>query len=1274
MSLKALLSFLLLAYRRLSANIQNQGASATVIKDPEIFLALTYRRLSANIQKKWRILAIFPGSFDISAAAYVWDSKSETAKDLLSKLVQYSLLCYVPQQRRYFIQTWARSYADTRLEPEERDQALLKYSKHYLNVLRMLNGLYLGGEDGEGIAVKLEEWSELFPRTDAAIGASILLSREWINIRTAQNWVAARMLESESYAELCNDYPIAGNSILQLQITGREILRWVEEGLTAARFLRDEAAESRLLSNLGLTYANLGDIKLAIEAYEQALNKAQVVGALGVEQSILRGLGECYANFGEIRKAIDFYERALVIARNIGDHRSEQFILGGLGDAYIKIDEFQKAIEFFEQRLLIARRIVVRPEEISTLSYLGRAYSALGDLRRAIDYYEQGLILSRELGDKLNEESALGNLGNAYALRGENQKALVVYAQALTISQQLKDVVSESAYLGNLGVIYANVGKHKEAIDLYQKRLRIAREIGDRRGEGNALGNIGNAYLNLDQTKRAIEYYEQARFIAREISDRIGEATVSGGLGNAYIELGDAEKASKHFEKQVSIVRELGDTYQEGLALMNLGVAASRLRELDRATVLLQQALSIIRKNGDLFSEGNVLWELSEAWRMSDKHLQAADATLEALKIYERINSSNAAKALSTFLAYLDHPETEVRQFAVGALAERVVDDPNIRGKLVQYLRDPDWHVRNLVVDALGPFAVDDPQIRKALLAQIDDENAEVRQQLIKYLSSLVATDLDVRAAVFPYISRLAYEKPSLDIIARDFFSAAGFEVRAREKPFEFICYPVADLWKLKIGTPIYTYCLIGRPLDRDIVMKLYDSAKAIIGMPKIIFVVIDQTPEEGGLIEVGALRAAEDVQVIPLDDAILQQGRELQKEQEKLREYLLRFFGHRNLYDVRNPVVDRLNFFGRETRAYELLEILSQGTPLALLGLRKMGKSSLVQHLRDNSPFTVAYVDLQAGEELSALYNRTLGSWQRSLRVHLPSFDWIPPRISADPSSSFGTATQELMTRLEVSGHSSQLGLFIDEIEIIVPRLHHSLGTVNSEELNRYLAFARALRGIVQETNRLSLLLIGVDPQFNRISRWLGQQNPFYQFFREEYLGPLSREDCIQMIRHIGRQMELEYTDEAAQFIADVSGGHPFLARQLCSATIETMGEHSITKITLDLVLKAAELFIRRPGTADLLNENGLWGEISDPVLWPKIQVAENQDILRHLARAEPQPEATLLARSADKTTSERSLFELEHRAVLGRLEQQLKIRFGLFRHWIEKYQSIVE
>ena len=176
------------------------------------------------------------------------------------------------------------------------------------------------------------------------------------------------------------------------------------------------------------------------------------------------------------------------------------------------------------------------------------------------------------------------------------------------------------------------------------------------------------------------------------------------------------------------------------------------------------------------------------------------------------------------------------------------------------------------------------------------------------------------------------------------------------------------------------------------------------------------------------------------------------------------------------------------------------------------------MKFLRDKASFPVAYVDLQAGTEPRLLYGNILKSWLNSLRVKVGDLEWSPPELSSnDPSAAFTTAVRDLMARLARSGYEPRLGLFIDEIELIVPLEQEQSGEPDSEALAQYLAFARALRGLVQETGYLSLLAVGVDPQLNRVSRWSGQQNPFYQFFREEYLDPLTHNDCIQMVRNIG-------------------------------------------------------------------------------------------------------------------------------------------------------------
>ena len=67
------------------------------------------------------------------------------------------------------------------------------------------------------------------------------------------------------------------------------------------------------------------------------------------EGNALGNLGLAYADLGEVEKAIGSYEQALVITREIGDRRGEGNALGNLGLAYADLGEVEKAIGYYEQ-------------------------------------------------------------------------------------------------------------------------------------------------------------------------------------------------------------------------------------------------------------------------------------------------------------------------------------------------------------------------------------------------------------------------------------------------------------------------------------------------------------------------------------------------------------------------------------------------------------------------------------------------------------------------------------------------------------------------------------------------------------------------------------------------------------------------------------------------------------------------------------------------------------------------------------------------------------
>jgi len=343
-------------------------------------LMLSYESLRPGLRARFRTLAIFEGSFDVSAAAAVWEAGTEEAQEDLAELTRYSLLGFDEKTSRYRLHDLVRVLADSYLSTSDREAAARRHARYYLAVLAFANGLYLKG--GENV-----------------LNGLALFDLEWPNIEAGQKWAAARADADDEAARLCAHYPNAGAYCIALRLHPRERIVWLEAALVAARRLKDREGEACSLGNLGRAYGDLGDP----------------------------------------HKAIEFHEQALVIAREIGDRRGEGNTLGSLGNAYAVLGDPHRAIEFYEKRLSIAREIGDRRGEGNSLGNLGVVYRTLGDARRAIEFYEQHLAIAREIGDRQGEGNTLWNRAVARKELGDRDGAIADAEKALVIFEAIKD-------------------------------------------------------------------------------------------------------------------------------------------------------------------------------------------------------------------------------------------------------------------------------------------------------------------------------------------------------------------------------------------------------------------------------------------------------------------------------------------------------------------------------------------------------------------------------------------------------------------------------------------------------------------------------------------------------------------------------------------------------------------------------------------------------------------------------------------------------------------
>ena len=454
--------------------------------DVEGSLNLSYRRLPRETASIFRLLSVFPYDFDAAAEEAICQDQGHTQ---LSNLVTWSLVEFEEETGRYHLHDLVRLFAVRLLEEEgkevARSAALRRHAEYYIEVLSSATKLYQhGGKD------------QLTSLTKFDI--------ERMNIAAGWGWTKDNFKDDNAAASLCNAY-LNWPFLLGLRLHPKERVLWLETALAAARQLKNKGMEGANLGNLGVAYADLGDVRKAIEFYEMRLVIACEIGDRNGEGNAMGNLGNAYEALGDSRKAIEFYEKALNIEREIGDRRGEGQAMGNLGIAYTSLGDVRKAIEFYEKALNLDREICDQRAEGVVLGNLGIAYADLGDTKRAIEFYEKALNIDREIGDRKGEGVVLGSLGIAYADLGDTKRAIEFYERALLISREMEDKRNEGTWLGNLGNAYAFLGDAGKSIEFYEKRLAIAREIGDLRGEGNALWNMSLSLDTLGQRAKAID-------------------------------------------------------------------------------------------------------------------------------------------------------------------------------------------------------------------------------------------------------------------------------------------------------------------------------------------------------------------------------------------------------------------------------------------------------------------------------------------------------------------------------------------------------------------------------------------------------------------------------------------------------------------------------------------------------------------------------------------------------------------------------------------------
>ena len=324
---------------------------------------------------------------------------------------------------------------------------------------------------------------------------------------------------------------------------------------TFARF-GDRYQQALALVTMGITMAESGEFRQALELSKQAADLCHLIGSLNLEGSARNNIGGMLDVLGDPRKALDSYRQAVSLFHAIGDITLEAVALSNIGKIQSDFGDWQKALEYYRQGLPLARQAGDSRREALLLNNSGTAYVALGDLERAAALFQQALGMRRALQDKHGEADTLRNLASIHTSQKQPVPALEGFQQALALYLALGDRPAEAETRRLMGRAYAELGDLAQAEASARQALALERTLQRRRSVAQVMLVLSRILELAGRPAEALQQAEPALAEVRALGDRNLEAVSLELMGRAESGQGNLAQARRHTAEALRLIEE----------------------------------------------------------------------------------------------------------------------------------------------------------------------------------------------------------------------------------------------------------------------------------------------------------------------------------------------------------------------------------------------------------------------------------------------------------------------------------------------------------------------------------------------------------------------------------------------------------------------------------------------------------------------------------------------------------------------------------------------
>jgi predicted ATPase/class 3 adenylate cyclase len=214
-----------------------------------------------------------------------------------------------------------------------------------------------------------------------------------------------------------------------------------EPALEAARASGNLSIEIRLLALVLVCQSRLGDLKGTSALAEEILTRSNELEEDFTLSRVLNNLGVYYAETGDIGSALELNQRQIEINHRIGERVGEAVGLSNVGYNYIQLGQFEKGLDPIERSLKLNEALGARRGRAYNLLNLGFCYWRGGDADSAQQTVEEGLNEFEDMGDAFGRGISHSYMALVLEYKGD-------FAGAARYFQAARERLSEAGIRG----------------------------------------------------------------------------------------------------------------------------------------------------------------------------------------------------------------------------------------------------------------------------------------------------------------------------------------------------------------------------------------------------------------------------------------------------------------------------------------------------------------------------------------------------------------------------------------------------------------------------------------------------------------------------------------------------------------------------------------------------------------------------------------------------------------------------------------------------------